>query len=300
MPCTRERPRSLVRSLQNRCLASHSYAGSIDIMAERRFRIINCRTSGVDAVWADTAHAFGRHTHDQFGIGLMLRGAQKSFSGRGIVEAQAGDIISVNPGEVHDGIPLDENGRAWRMLYFEPSVLAVPIGALTNISSGRSEFSRPAMRDSAAAKCFVSLFRAMTDPFGGDSEIEQEENLLLLLGRLVDRRDPKSQRRLPKTIDQVRERIDDDPSAPLSLNELAAIGGISQFQLVRGFSKATGLTPHAYLIQRRLQSARKMIARGVGLADAAQASGFADQSHMTRLFVRTYGMSPGLYAAAGH
>jgi AraC-like DNA-binding protein len=184
------------------------------------------------------------------------------------------------------------------MLYFEPTVLAGPISALTNGRWGDSELSYPAMRDPAAAACFLSLFRAMTDPSGGDSEIEREENLLILLARLIDRPDPKARQRAPKTIEQVRERIDDDPSAPLSLNELAAIGGISQFQLVRGFSKATGLTPHAYLIQRRLQRARKMIAQGVGLADAAHASGFADQSHMTRLFVRTYGMSPGVYAAA--
>jgi AraC-like DNA-binding protein len=267
-------------------------------MTECQFRISRCRLSGVDAIWADTAHAFGRHTHDQFGIGVITRGAQKSLSGRGIVEAQAGDVISVNPGEVHDGIPLDANGRAWRMLYFDPEVLEGAIGALTDNRSGSSELSHPVLRDPMAAACFVSLFRAVTKPFGADSEIEGEENLLLLLGRVIGRRALGNQHPAPKAIDQVRERIDDDPSAPGSLKELAAIGGINQFQLVRGFSRATGLTPHAYLIQRRLQRARKMIAQGVGLADAAHASGFADQSHMTRLFVRTYGMSPGVYAAA--
>ncbi len=184
------------------------------------------------------------------------------------------------------------------MLYFEQEALAGSITALTDGRSGSAELSQPAMRDPVAAACFLSLFRALTDQFGGDSEIEGEENLLLLLGRLIDCCDLKGQHQVPKTIEQVRERIDDDPSAPLSLNELAMIGGISQFQLVRGFSRATGLTPHAYLVQRRLHKARKMIAQGVGLADAAHASGFADQSHMTRLFVRTYGMSPGIYAAA--
>ena len=252
---------------------------------------------GVDAISADTSHAFGRHTHDQFGIGVIVRGAQRSMSGRGIVEAEAGDVITVNPGEVHDGSPLGESGRAWRMLYFDPDALANPLCALTKGSAGSAELSRPAMRDPASAACFLSLFRTMTDPQGGHSEIEGQESLLLLLARLIERRD-QERPGAPKAIDQARERIDDDPSAPLSLDELAAIGGVSQFQLVRGFSKATGLTPHAYLVQRRLQRARKMIAQGATLADAAQASGFADQSHMTRLFVRTYGMSPGIYAVA--
>ena len=73
---------------------------------------------------------------------------------------------------------------------------------------------------------------------------------------------------------------------------------MSQFQLLRVFSTVTGLTPHAYLIQRRLQKARQLIAGGMSLTDASYTAGFADQSHMTRLFVRTYGITPGAYAAA--
>lgn len=253
---------------------------------------------GVEAVAADTAHAFGRHMHDQYGIGVILRGAQKSLSGRGMVEAEAGDIITVNPGEVHDGTPLGENGRAWRMLYFDPVALADAITDVTEGVTESAELSQPAMRDPVSATRFFSLFRAMTDAQGGHSEIEARENLLLLLARLMADGHQKPVRGTPQGISQARTRIDDDPSAPLSLSELAGISGVSQFQLVRGFSKATGLTPHAYLVQRRLQRARNLIAAGVTLAGAAQASGFADQSHMTRLFVRTYGLSPGLYAAA--
>lgn len=252
---------------------------------------------GVDAVSADTSHAFSRHTHDQFGIGVILRGAQKSMSGRGIVEAEAGDVITVNPGEVHDGSPLGESGRSWRMLYFDPAALADPIRTVTGGDTDSAELSRPAMRDAASTACFLSLFRAMTDRHGGQSEIEGRENLLLLLARIIERR-KRERTGAPKAIEQARERIDDDPSAQVSLDELAAIGGVSQFQLLRGFAKATGLTPHAYLVQRRLEKARRMIVDGSALADVAHAAGFADQSHMTRLFVRTYGMSPGVYAAA--
>lgn len=70
-------------------------------MKNKQFKLLGCRMCGVDAVLADTAQVFGRHTHDQFGVGLIDRGAQKSASGRGMVEAGAGDIITVNPGEVH-------------------------------------------------------------------------------------------------------------------------------------------------------------------------------------------------------
>ncbi len=253
---------------------------------------------GVEAIVADTDHTFGRHMHDQYGIGLILRGAQKSLSGRGVVEAQAGDIITVNPGEVHDGAPLGENGRAWQMLYFDPAALAHAVIDLTEGVTESADFSQPRMRDPVSATWFCSLFRAIANRHGGDSEIEAHEKLLLVLARLITNDEPKAVRGTQNGISRVRDRIDDDPSASLSLCELARIGDISQFQLVRGFSKETGLTPYAYLVQRRLHRVRSLIARGVTLAEAAESSGFADQSHMTRLFVRTYGLSPGLYAAA--
>ncbi|MNT52026.1 HTH-type transcriptional activator RhaS [compost metagenome] len=92
--------------------------------------------------------------------------------------------------------------------------------------------------------------------------------------------------------------IDDDPAAALTLAELARACGLSRFQVLRACARATGLTPHAYQTQRRLLLARHLIRHGASLADAAVQGGFSDQSHMTRLFVRAYGVSPGRYALA--
>lgn len=93
-------------------------------MARGRFRVVPCGMAGVLAVEAESAHAFPRHSHEQFGVGLIVRGAQRSLSGRGVVEAGAGDLITVNPSEVHDGASLGGRGRAWRMLCLDPSLVA--------------------------------------------------------------------------------------------------------------------------------------------------------------------------------
>lgn len=253
--------------------------------------------AGVVAVTADTPRSFMRHSHDQFGLGIILRGAQTSLSGRGTVEACAGDVITVNPGEVHDGVPLGEGGRSWQMLYFDPAVLTGTMEILAEGAAPETELSHPALRDPRAAAGFRMLFSAVTDPYGGESEIAGQEALTLLLARLAGRR-RRIETHIPAAIGQARARIDDDPAAPLTLAELAGLGGVSQFHLLRGFARATGLTPHAYLVQRRLHLARRMITAGNALANVAQAAGFADQSHMTRLFTRSYGISPGRYAAA--
>lgn len=81
-------------------------------MTRNQFIMRRAAMAGVEAVEAATRHAFPRHTHQQFGIGVIHQGAQKSASGRGMVEAGPGDVITVNPNEVHDGSPIGEAGCA--------------------------------------------------------------------------------------------------------------------------------------------------------------------------------------------
>lgn len=258
--------------------------------------MIRCRVAGVQAVEAETRHAFARHTHEQFGIGVIRRGAQRSRSGRGEVEAGAGDTITVNPGEVHDGLPIGDAGRSWRMLYFDPALVA---DAALDISGGRTgacEFSRPVIRNAGLADRFGSLFSALT--VDGETIRREELALAVLADAIREHGHIERERAVPHAIAIARNMIDDDPAAPVTLAALARECGMSRFQVLRAFARATGLTPHAYLVQRRIDAARRLIAGGMPLAEAAAASGFADQSHMTRVFVRKYGVSPGAYADA--
>lgn len=268
-------------------------------MTRGHFKIFRCAIAGVQAIESDTDHVFPRHTHERFGVGVIHRGAQKSRSGRGMVEAGAGDTITVNPGEVHDGAPIGDAGRSWRMLYLEPSLVAE---ASADVSEGKTrtyEFCHPVMSDADVARRFQMLFSAVTR---GDVEkacLRSEELFFGLLPDVMQESTICGDRQsVPRGIFVAKCRIDDDPAAPISLSDLARASGLSRFQLLRGFVRATGLTPHAYLVQRRIDLSRRLIARGTSLAEAATVAGFADQSHMTRIFVRKYGISPGAYADA--
>ena len=269
--------------------------------AHHRVELLRCRSPGIEAVAADTTLAFGRHTHEQFGIGLMERGAQKSASGRGGVEASAGDLITVNPGEVHDGAPIGHGGRAWRMLYLDPAVLAHATGDIAQEAPvPAAEFTRPALHDPVLASAFRRLFQTLTVADGHLDGLATDEALLRVLARLLQRRPAGAARQgpTPPGIARARARMDDEPAAPASLASLAGEAGLSRYQFLRAFARATGLTPHAYLMQRRIHQARRLIASGTPLAEAATGSGFCDQSHMNRLFMRSFGMAPGRYAAA--
>jgi AraC-like DNA-binding protein len=102
----------------------------------------------------------------------------------------------------------------------------------------------------------------------------------------------------PPAVAKALRRLDTAPELPVTLSELAALASVSRFQLLRGFARAVGTTPHAYLVQRRVHLARQLLAAGETPAAAALRAGFADQSHMTRAFVRQLGVTPARYRAA--
>jgi len=264
-------------------------------MAAAGFRMLRCEIEGVEAVEAETRHSFPRHMHEQFGIGVIHRGAQKSLSGRGMVEAEAGDVITVNPNEVHDGMPVGD-ARAWRILYFDPDMFLSLAAEAAKGSSMRFEIPHPVLRDGAIARRFQALFAAVT----GEADAMRSEELLLGLTADILREGSgeEADQPLPSSVARARDLINDDPSGDISLARMARESGLSRFQLVRAFSRATGLTPHAYLVQARVHLARRLIGGKMPLAEVAAASGFADQSHMTRCFVRSLGLTPGALARA--
>src|SRR4051794_10821451 len=99
---------------------------------------------GIEAMTLVSNHHFPRHSHDQFGIGVIAFGAQRSWSGIGSVSASAGDVIMSNPGEMHDGMPVDDRPRGWRMIYFDPALVAREV---EEEIVGQAEIVRPVAHD---------------------------------------------------------------------------------------------------------------------------------------------------------
>lgn len=94
----------------------------------------------------------------------------------------------------------------------------------------------------------------------------------------------------------VSQYVDDNLETNLSLAELAGLVHLGCFDFLRRFRKAFGCPPHAYVIHRRLEQAKRQIAcRDIPLKIVAAHCGFSDQSHMTRVFRRLLGVTPAEY-----
>ncbi len=167
---------------------------------------------GVEAMTLLTDHAFPRHSHDGFGIGIMTAGAQRSWSGIGPRESTAGDVITVNPGEMHDGTPIS-GARGWQMLYLDPALVAQEVAEAVGDAP---EIARPALRDPVLRGLFGCLFaRATADV---PEPLALEEDLLRALVHLLRRHGarPRPVRPTSPAVAAARRRLDEAPELCIS------------------------------------------------------------------------------------
>jgi AraC-like DNA-binding protein len=252
---------------------------------------------GVDLLRARfLTHRYGRHAHETYTFGLIESGIEE-FDYRGsLLRAGPGEVALLNPDTVHTGQAATPAGWAYRVLYPEVSVVTEVARQLG--LRGTPHFPQTVLSDAASAELLRSAHRAAEQ---GD-RLASSSLLNAALARLLRAHaaaqpsaDPIRAERAPAVVRAVCDLLTQRLADPPSLAELAAMTELSPFALLRAFRYETGLPPHAYLNQQRVRRARLLLDRGVGPAEVAAETGFADQAHLTRHFKRVVGVPPGAY-----
>lgn len=238
--------------------------------------------------------AFGRHSHDRYAVGVISSGVERMYyRGRSSLGG-AGSVVTISPGEIHDGLPAHEQGWMYRMLYLDPQWLnrtLMPKQAGDYIYLFKMAFDQAP----ALARTFLQHHQAIESSQCG---LERECLLLELVPQLFERNGApiSSVEAFEKqAVQQVRRKLEDDFDKPVSLDQLANLVGLEPLYLIRVFKKSVGVSPHSYQIQIRIAQVQRLLRAGVSIADAAFACGFFDQSHMTRAFKKVVGITPGSF-----
>lgn len=258
--------------------------------------------SGTEAVEAQFhAHAYDPHFHDQVLVGVTEQGLQQFRCRRETQRSTPGRVILMEPGETHDGEAGSSDGFTYAMLYFDPAWLRQAAETCLGRDAGEAVFRFPRILndDPALAQAIMAACVQMKTP---DSRMAREAALDAVAALLAQRYAGDTQSitadHAPHLAHRAREAMVAHGTDDLGLQALAEMAGTDRFRLHRVFKSAYGIAPHAWLVQHRLNQARKLLSEGQAPADVAAASGFADQSHLGRWFRRAYGQTPAAYRRA--
>lgn len=246
------------------------------------------------------SHVFTLHAHSGFAIGVIESGGQAFTYQRSThLLMPAGSIAIINPAVVHTGRAATTAGWSYRMLY--PSAALLESAASQALGRVRETpfFPSPVIQDDELVFRIRHLHLLLED--ATTTRLERESRLLWTLAQLITRhaKDISTPIHItdePIYVRRLRDYLEQHSSENITLDRLAQLVHLSPYHLIRSFRRATGLPPHAYMLQLRVAAAKQALRQGMPIADVAAHVGFADQSHLTRQFKRIVGATPGQYA----
>lgn len=228
-------------------------------------------------------HRFRRHEHVGLHLCAVVAGSFSERDGKSWVEAGPG-AVRISGAARHD-IDFGSDGATCIVLH--------PVDLdLAPLAKPRFLDPDPWLARLVARFGVVLGGAASQEPLGLDGLAT--ELLAQVTRRLEGRAGPP-----PAWLRRVPELVRDAPG-PLAVSAIAAEIGVHRVHLARVFREHHGISITGYMQRVRLERARLMLAGDVALAEVAAASGFSDQSHMTRAVRAAFGTTPAALRQALH
>jgi AraC-like DNA-binding protein len=253
---------------------------------------------------AHETRAFAPRLHATFTIGVVEHGAARVRHRGGVAMHRPGGVTVIEPGEVYAVEPNDGGGWGHRTLH--PSTARFRrLAGLPDAAPLAPLFAAGWYADAELAErlrvVHARLERAALDPAGDDGVAERMlADVLATLVRRHGAREsvgdagPGADAR--RVVRRVTEFLHERLGQTVRLAQLAEVAGMGPFALIRCFRRAVGVPPYAYLELLRVERAKELLRCGTAITEVAYATGFSDQSHLTRHFRRVVGVPPGRYA----
>ncbi|WP_312917947.1 AraC family transcriptional regulator [Stutzerimonas kunmingensis] len=240
---------------------------------------------------------YAPHCHETFSIGAITAGASTYFNGDAQERIARGTLVLINPQTVHACNPID--GRPWSYLMFY--VDARWLGALQHELGVSSDghfipYASIQSLDQALFNGLTQLYATLHDPQADtlhkqSAAVEYFTQLQQTLAPAPTQPHAEPLQQLSRAADYIAEHC----TEALRLEDICQAAELSPSYLIRTFRQHYGMTPHAYLLNRRIQRSQHWLRQGHDLAEVALAAGFADQAHFQRTFKRQLAATPGQY-----
>ncbi|PRY64010.1 AraC-like DNA-binding protein [Vreelandella songnenensis] len=239
---------------------------------------------------------YAPHSHEHWSLGAVTAGRSTFQYGEATYSIRAGDLVLMNPHWVHACNPV--SGEAWAYL-----MLYVDTPWLTELRFKAGLLSSPDWLDFTTAvvsepRLYANYQHMAACLLSQQSTAEKQATLVNYLLEVMHALEPASDsetRRIPEGLQAVADYLNTHAGCDISLEQLCRFSGYSTGHLIRAFKQHYGLTPHAYLINRRVQLGQHELKQGKTIAAAALDAGFNDQPHFQRTFKRLVAATPNQY-----
>ncbi len=239
---------------------------------------------------------YAPHSHAEWSIGAITEGESLFVRGDETCTVQVGDLVFINPHQVHACNPVEGQPWGYLMLYLDADWLCVLRQALglAAASGPWQDLAPEALRAPEHFQAFLALADGLCDP--ARSSQAKDQHLRTFLSALLPQLAAAPRRpALPDALHRLANYLDRHCADNPALSELCQQAGMSPGHLIRSFKRYFAVTPHAYLINRRVQRGQQALRQGLPIAQAALEGGFADQPHFQRQFKRLLAATPRQY-----
>ena len=245
----------------------------------------------------ETRETYSRHAHSEFAIGSILQGIGGYWCRGTHYVLPRHSLTLMNPFEAHTGYAV--NGfLKYKMLYVPEDAVSrlLDVGSLR----GFTEIN-PTDWGQETGLELLELANLLNQRAGSIPAIamrteEVLNNLLTRVFQCYGRQELRRPGREPQAVLRIAERInahvDAGNSEDLTIADLAGEVGLNPNYMIQSFTKARGISPYAYLLNRKICRSKEMIASGMRPLDVALELGFYDQSHFIRVFQKVLGITP--------
>jgi AraC-like DNA-binding protein len=234
-----------------------------------------------------------RHWHDEVLVCAITGGAGWLETPGHPELTAAGSVFSVSAGQVHANHAAP-GGCSFVSVYLSARGLEDALGPEWGTAAALDAVPTRVTEGGAVRVALLGLHRVLG---ALTTRLQREAALHALVTTLLPSESSRSTLcgREPRAVSSAEAYLRAHWDRSVSLAELSRASGLSPFHLHRSFSRTVGLPPHAFQLQLRVDRAKALLARGLDIASVAQRTGFADQSHFTRVFRRSVGVTPGKF-----
>ncbi len=239
-----------------------------------------------------------RHSHDEYQFCLSLNFPGQYFYRGVYTPVPSGALSVIHPGELHSAHDPCTRDRvaAYRVLQV-PVALLEELNAQMGARRRRAPFFAVVTTDDDLVRLFADYHRGSQSDA---SALQREHALYALLSHWLARYSDAEVAvefppAAPQAVGRAHDYLMDHLGHNVSTAVLAEVSGLAPYRLHRLFERSYGLPPHRYLLQARMERAKRLLAAGSRPAQVAAELGFADQSHFGRHFRRWTGISPSRY-----